>query len=199
MKIIGLTGGIASGKSTVSGMLRELGAMIVDTDVIAREVVEPGQPAWEEIVAWLGRGVLQADGRIDRQRLGDMVFADREARGRLESITHPRIAAAVDEAVAAAEAAGARAVVLDVPLLFEVGWDERVDEVWVVAVDSETQLTRLMARDGSTEEQARARIASQMSLAAKIRRADVAIDNGRGIDGTRVQVQKAWQKSIATE
>lgn len=195
MRIIGLTGGIASGKSTVSNMLRALGAAVVDTDVLAREVVEPGRPAWEEIVAWLGRGVMLADGTLDRRKVGDIVFGDAAARARLEGITHPRIATAAQEALAAAERAGAAVAVLDVPLLYEAGWDKLADEVWVVFVDEATQTSRLMARDGLTAGQAAARMAAQMSLAAKARRADVVIDNGGTPEETAGQVKAAWRRA----
>ncbi len=194
MRVIGLTGGIASGKSTVSGMLRELGARVVDVDAIARAVVEPGRPAWEEIVAWLGQDILQADGNIDRRRLGELVFADKEARAALEAITHPRIAAAAQEALAAAERDGCAVAVLDVPLLYEAGWDKRVDEVWVVYVDTPTQQGRLMTRDGLTAAQAGTRIAAQGPLAAKADLADVVIDNGGDPDDTRAQVTAAWKR-----
>ncbi len=194
MRVIGLTGGIASGKSTVSDMLRALGARVVDTDAIARAVVEPGKPAWEEIVTWQGRGILQPDGSIDRRRLGELVFADKAARAALEAITHPRIEAAAQEALAAAERDGCAVAVLDVPLLYEAGWDKRVDEVWVVFVDARTQLERLMARDGLTAAQAGARIAAQGPLAAKAERADVVIDNGGDPDRTRAQAAAAWRR-----
>jgi dephospho-CoA kinase len=195
MRIIGLTGGIASGKSTVSRMLHELGATVVDTDVLAREAVAPGQPAWEEIVAWLGRDVLLPDGSLDRRKVGELVFGDAAARARLEGITHPRIEAAAQEALAAAARAGARVAVLDVPLLYEAGWDGKVDEVWVVFVDEATQKSRLMARDGLTAAQAAARMAAQMSLAEKARRADVVIDNGGDVGSTATQVAAAWRQA----
>lgn len=195
MRVIGLTGGIASGKSTVTGMLRDMGARVADTDAIAREVVAPGRPAWEDIVAWLGRDILLADGAIDRRKLGELVFADSSARARLEAITHPRIAAAVKAAVAAAAAEGLPAVVLDVPLLYEAGWDKDVDEVWVVYVDEATQLSRLLARDDLTPDEARARMAAQMSLAEKARRADVVIDNGGDLAKTREQTAAAWRRA----
>jgi len=194
VRIIGLTGGIASGKSTVANMLRALGARVVDADVIARRVVEPGQPAWEEIVAWLGRDILRPDGGLDRKKLGDLVFADGEARARLEMITHPRIAAAVEQALAEAEAEGLAAAVVDAPLLYEAGWDAKVDEVWVVAADDESQLRRLTARDGLTPEEAKARVAAQMALAEKRRRADVVIDNSSDLERTRREVRRAWRR-----
>ncbi len=195
MRVIGLTGGIASGKSTVAAMLRELGARVIDADALAREVVEPGRPAWEEIVAWLGRDFLLADGSLDRRKLGELVFADGKARAALEGITHPRIMAAAKEALAAAERDGCAVAVLDVPLLYEAGWDEGVDEVWVVYVDEATQRKRLMARDGLTDGQAAARMAAQMSLAAKAGRADVVIDNSGDQESTAGQVAAAWERT----
>ncbi len=195
MRVIGLTGGIASGKSTVSGMLRELGARVIDADAIAREVVEPGRPALAEIVAWLGRDILLADGSLDRRKLGELVFGDSAARAALEGITHPRITAAAKEALAAAEREGCAVAVLDVPLLYEAGWDEGVDEVWVVYVDAATQLSRLMARDSLTAAQAAARVAAQMSLEEKARRADIVIDNSGDPGGTAAQVAAAWRRA----
>ncbi|MDT8900729.1 dephospho-CoA kinase [Anaeroselena agilis] len=194
MRVIGLTGGIASGKSTVSGMLRELGARVIDADAIAREVVEPGRPARDEIVAWLGRDILLADGSLDRRKLGELVFGDSKARAVLEGITHPRITAAAKEALAAAEREGCAAAVLDVPLLYEAGWDAYVDEVWVVYVDAATQLRRLMERDSLTEGQAAARVAAQMSLEEKARRADIVIDNSGAPESTAAQVAAAWRR-----
>ncbi len=194
MRVIGLTGGIASGKSTVSNMLRELGARVIDADVIAREVVEPGRPALAEIVAWLGRDVLLADGSLDRRKLGELVFGDSAARAALERITHPRITAAAKEALAAAERDGCAVAVLDVPLLYEAGWDRYVDEVWVVYVDAATQLSRLTARDKFDAGQAAARVAAQKSLEEKARRADVVIDNSGGPERTAAQVAAAWRR-----
>ncbi|MDR7867920.1 MAG: dephospho-CoA kinase [Sporomusaceae bacterium] len=193
MRVIGLTGGIASGKSTVSRILRELGARVIDADAIAREVVEPGRPALAEIVAWLGGDILLADGSLNRAKLGELVFADSAARAALESITHPRITAAAKEALAAAEREGCAVAVLDVPLLYEAGWDRYVDEVWVVYVDAATQLSRLTARDSLTAPQAAARVAAQMSLEEKARRADIVIDNSGDPQDTAVQVAAAWR------
>ena len=194
MILAGLTGGIASGKSTVCSMLRQLGAKVVDSDRIAREVVEPGQPAWKEIVEWLGAEYLLPSGGIDRKKIGALVFSSVEARHRLEEITHPRIREVVMHAAMTAAAEGAEVVVLDVPLLFEVGWDKLADEVWVVYVDRENQMERLMRRDSLSAEQAAARLDAQMSLAEKARRADVLIDNSKDLTSTRRQVSEAWRR-----
>lgn len=197
MRIIGLTGGIASGKSTVSGMLRQLGARVVDIDAIARQVVAPGEPAWHEVVNWLGQPYLLADGNLDRRRVADLVFADREARARLEAITHPRIGEAVERAVATARQDGLAALVLDVPLLFEAGWADRVDEVWVVYAADDARLARLQARDQLDRPAAEARFAAQLSLDEKVRRASVVIDNSKDIENTGRQVAAAWRRLTA--
>jgi dephospho-CoA kinase len=197
MRIIGLTGGIASGKSTVTRMLRQLGARVVDIDAIARQVVAPGEPAWQEVVDWLGRPYLLADGNLDRRRVADLVFADDKARARLEAITHPRIGEAVDREVAAAKADGLPAVVLDVPLLFEAGWVDRVDEVWVVYASEEDRLTRLQERDNLSRQAAEARMIAQLSLDEKVRQATVVIDNSKDLESTGRQVAAAWRELTA--
>lgn len=194
MYIIGLTGGIASGKSAVSGMLRELGAYIVDTDKIARDVVLPEQPAWLEIVAQFGSSVLLPDGRIDRQQLGDIVFNDITARKKLEDIIHPAIKSMVLAEINTASQQGQEIVVVDVPLLFEVGWQKMTDEVWVVYVNESVQLERLMRRNCFSAEQALARIHSQMQLAEKVRLAKVVIDNNGNLVATRQQVLENWRR-----
>ncbi|MDR3561724.1 MAG: dephospho-CoA kinase [Negativicutes bacterium] len=199
MRIIGLTGGIASGKSTVASLLEKLGACIVDADKLAWEAVKPGQPAWQEIVDWLGPDALLPDGSINRQWLADKVFSDRQARAKLEGFIHPRVRAGVCEAVAAAHIRGEVAVVLDIPLLFETGWTEAIDETWVVKVDAAIQLTRLMGRNGFSRQEAETRINSQMSLEKKALLADVVIDNSKDFESTKKQVEAAWQRSLAAK
>lgn len=197
MRIIGLTGGISSGKSTVSQMLSCLGAQIIDADKLAREVVAPGKQAWQAIKQWAGEEVLLPDGNIDRKKLGEIVFNNPEARTRLEAITHPLILAAAREAIDDAQSRGVAVAVLDVPLLFESGWADMADETWVVYVDDATQINRLMNRDGLSRSQAEARMASQMNLSAKVRLADVVIDNNNSIESTKNQVEEAWRRVIA--
>ena len=192
MICIGLTGGIASGKSTVSDMLRQLGAWIVDADKLARKVVEPGQPAWQDIVAIFGEGILLHDGHLNRKAVGDMIFGDERMRQQLEAITHPRIRQAASEQLKEAALRDLSIVVLDVPLLIEVGWTDMVDTIWVVYVNSQVQIERLMARDGLDREQAIARIASQMRLQDKLQYANVVIDNSNSLEETRQQVLAAW-------
>lgn len=194
MYIIGLTGGIASGKSTVSTMLAELGAYIIDADEIARTIVMPNQPAWHDIVAHFGSEILLPDGTINRRVLGEKIFKDKAERICLEKITHPYIEDQIQKNIAHAKLIGTNIVVLDVPLLFETGWQRMVDEIWVVYVEREVQLTRLIARNKLTYQQAMDRIDAQMSLSEKVKKADVVIDNNLDIEHARKQVTVAWGK-----
>ena len=179
MRIIGLTGGIATGKSTVAHLLQERGAEIVDADVISREVVEPGQPALEEIRECFGERALDAGGRLDRAWIAERVFADPGLRKRLEAIVHPRIRERARRRLEelAAHVPAPELVVWVVPLLFETGLHEQLDEIWVVAVSPSTQVARLMARDGLDEAEARRRVAAQWPLERKLELADQIIDN----------------------
>lgn len=192
MFIIGLTGGIASGKSTVSEMLRQLGAPIIDADAVAREVVAPGQPAWRDIVAHFGTTVVRTDQTLDRRRLGEVVFKDTQARRVLEQFTHPRIQEIITERLRELQMEGCPVVVLDMPLLIETGWHHKVDQVWLVYVEPAVQLARLMARNGLPRTEAAARIAAQMPLSVKKSYAHIVIDNGRDLAATRRQVEQAW-------
>ena len=188
--LVGLTGGIASGKSTVSAQLAALGAEVIDADLLAREVVAPGEAAWAAIVETFGRDVLQPDSTLDRKRLGTIVFADPGARRRLEAITHPAIR---ERRQARLDALQARAfdglVVLDVPLLFEVGAAGEVDRVVVVYATRAVQLARLVARDGVDPVDAERRLASQMPLHDKARQAHYVVDNSGEPAATTDQVR----------
>jgi dephospho-CoA kinase len=187
---VGLTGGIASGKSAVSRQLAELGCRVVDADVLAREVVAPGGPAWRAIVAEFGREVLGPEGQLDRKRLGALVFADPARRKVLEAITHPAIMArrqAILDAWAAEGFDGV--VVLDIPLLIEVGAAAHVDRVVLVYAERDLQLERLMGRDGFDRAEAERRIASQMSLVEKVRHAHFVVDNSGAPEETAAQVR----------
>ncbi|HEY0493452.1 MAG TPA: dephospho-CoA kinase [Candidatus Dormibacteraeota bacterium] len=197
MRVVGLTGGIASGKSTVSALFKALGAEVVDADQLAREVVEPGQPALAEIIETFGREILGRDGRLDRARLANTVFKDPASRARLEAITHPRIRQRIVEEI---EARGPRRglLILDIPLLYERPPIDPVKEVVVVWVDPLTQLNRLVERDGLDEETARARIATQMPLDEKKGRADHVIDNSGSREQTRQQVERVYRRLQAT-
>lgn len=194
MYIIGLTGGIASGKSTVSGILSTFGAYIIDTDKIAREIVEPDEAAWQEIVKCFGKTILLPDRQINRKLLGEFVFENPEAKTRLEQITHRRIKEKVTAEIEKARKQSNTIVVLDVPLLLEAGWQEMVDAVWVVYVNETTQLARLVRRNSLSPEQAKARIKAQMNLKEKCLYADVIIDNDGDSENTRQQVLTEWQR-----
>jgi dephospho-CoA kinase len=185
-RVIGLTGGIASGKSAVSALLRARGAAVVDADEIARQVVAPGQPALAELVARFGAEMLLPSGVLDRKKLGALVFADPQARADLGRITHPRIAEASQRALAAHAASGAGVVVYEAPLLVENGLHHGLDAVVVVAVSPEVQRARLIARDQLSVAQAEARIAAQLPLAAKVQVATWIIDN----DGDRAALER---------
>lgn len=196
---IGLTGGLGSGKSTVAAILAELGACIVDCDAIAREVVEPGEATLAQVVDAFGPGILRPDGRLNRRRLGALIFADEAARRRLEAILHPAIYARSAERIAGLlEQGRCAAVVWDVPLLFETGAESVVDEVWVVTAPETVRLARLRQRDPdlSPEELAQ-RMRSQLPLEVKVARADVVIDNGGDLAQTRQQVQQAWRQRLS--
>ena len=194
MYIIGLTGGIASGKSTVSAMLAKLGAYIIDADKIARTIVMPNQPAWHDIVAHFGNTILLADGTINRKVLGEKIFRDKLERLCLEKITHHYIEEQVEKDIGSAQLLKKSIVVLDVPLLFEIGWHKMADEIWVVDVKEEVQLSRLMTRNKLSHGQAMDRINAQMSLTEKVKQADVVIDNNFDIEHARKQVVVAWGK-----
>ncbi len=178
MIVVGLTGGIASGKSTVAEFLREAGARIVDADRIARAVVTPGKPAHSEIVAAFGRAILSPDGQIDRKRLGAIIFSDPVQQAALNAIVHPRVIEGIGAVVDRIAAESPEAVVvLDVPLLYEAGMDRDLSDVIVVYVPEALQVQRLMARDGLSAAEAMVRIRSQLPLAEKRRRATIVIDN----------------------
>jgi dephospho-CoA kinase len=191
--VIGLTGGIASGKSAVAAMLRERGAAVIDADLLAREVVEPGQPALAELRARFGDEVIGPDGRLDRKALGARVFADPGARAALEGITHPRIAARTQEEIARWADRGAKVVFYEAALLVENQAYRWLDGLVVVSAPPEVQLARVMARDGLDEPAARARIASQLPLARKLEHATWVIDNA----GTRADAAAQLDAVVA--
>lgn len=191
---IGLTGGIATGKSTVAKMLVQRGAMLIDLDQIAREVVAPGQPALAQIAERFGQAILQPDGSLDRKRLGAIVFADEERRKELEQITHPAIRSVMKTRMQEYERDHPdKLVVVDVPLLFESGLSPMYDRVVVVYVPRSEQLRRLMERDKLTREDAEKRLNAQMDIEQKKRLADVVIDNSGSLEETERQIEQLWQ------
>lgn len=197
MRIIGLTGGIASGKSSVADMLKRLGAVVVDADRLAREVVQPGEPALKEIVEAFGKDVVNPDGTLKRAALGAIVFSDPAARRTLEAITHPAIRALGDRKLAAYREAGVQTVFYVAPLLIEVGGAARVDEIWVVYLDRETQLARLMARDSLGRAEAQQRIDAQMPMEEKKLHGKVVIDNCGSREDLETQVERLWRNESA--
>lgn len=197
MKVLGLTGNIASGKSTVARMLERSGARIIDADLIAREVVEPEKPAWADIVRKFGPGILSADGTVDRRRLGEIVFADEGKRRLLMDITHPRIKEAVRERLSGYREENAPVVVIEAALIVESGGlREFLDGLIVVTADEESQIERLMNRSAHTREEALARIGSQMPAGEKALHADYIIDNSGTEEETEAEVKKLWEKII---
>lgn len=191
--VIGLTGGIASGKSTVARMMKDLAIPVIDADAFARIVVRPGEPAYHKIVARFGNEVLRNNGEIDRSKLGAIVFANKKERQALNEIVHPEIRKKMQEEKERLLALG-KDVVLDIPLLFENGLEKTVDRTLVVYVDESEQLKRLMERDGLSQSEARARIQAQLPLEEKKKRADAVIDNRGTRARTRQQLMSILQK-----
>lgn len=198
MKLIGLTGGIASGKTTVAKILARLGAAIVDADALSREVVEPERDAWNEIVKTFGAEVLQTDRTLDRQKLRATIFNNPAARKKLESIIHPRVRALAEERIRRHAAAGYDIVVYEVPLLFEGNLHEWLRPVVLVACDVQVQKQRLQERDRLSPEEAQKHIDAQMSLEEKRRLADYVIDNDGDLEDLERQVQAVLNKIKTT-
>ena len=194
--IVGLTGGIASGKSEAARMLGDMGARCVDADAISRRLTsEPGETL-DMIRAEFGDGVFDEEGALIRSKLADIVFNDPAKRKALDALTHPAIQKTMLDEVEQADKAGEKIVFLNVPLLFETGMDALCDETWLISCDEDVQLDRLMGRDGMDEDQARARIASQMSLEDKTRRATVVIDNRGQLDRLYSQLSGLYQALV---
>ncbi|OGL43629.1 MAG: dephospho-CoA kinase, partial [Candidatus Schekmanbacteria bacterium RBG_16_38_10] len=188
MLLVGLTGGIATGKSLVSEILRGLGTYIIDADKIAREVVEPQKPAWLEIVEFFGKDIVNKDRTINRKRLGEIVFNDPLKKRKLEEIVHPRVIEEENRMLKEyLKIKPDGIVIIDAALLIEAGSHKRVDKLIVVYADKETQTKRLMERDGLSRTDTEKRIASQMPLDEKVKMADFVIDNSKGIEGTQRQ------------
>jgi dephospho-CoA kinase len=193
MLVAGLTGSIATGKSTVSGILKELGAFIVDADRAAREVVLPGTKAFNEIVRIFGKKILQKSGEIDREHLGRIIFNDSAMRSILEEVVHPEVMHSMDEQIRSIKSGFPDAVViLDVPLLIETGMHKGVSEVIVVYCPEDMQITRLMIRDNISREDALAKVRAQISIVEKRRYATLLIDNSTSRDNTRIQAEDIY-------
>lgn len=193
MEVVALTGGVGSGKSTVAGMLRALGATVIDADEAARAVVEPGTPGFDQVVAAFGERFVK-DGRLDRAALAEHVFSDPDALRRLNEITHPLVRQWMAERQQEALARGDERVVLDIPLLFENGLQDAFATILLVYAPPETQLRRLVEGRGFSEADARARIAAQLPMEEKRGRATYLIDNSGSLEATRRQVEAAWRE-----
>jgi len=188
--VLGVTGNIASGKSTVVSILKELGATHIDVDIVYRDMVQAGEPLLIRLVQYFGAKIVGADGALDRGALGKIVFADPAALRDLDEITHPAIIVEIDRRV---DAIMSGIVVIDAVKLIESGHAEHCDVVWVVTVDPETQVTRLMQRNRLDEEEARRRVSAQPPVERKLARADHVIDNSGLLADLRAQVMDAWR------
>lgn len=194
MYVIGLTGGIGSGKSTVALILESRGAVLLSADATGHEVYEPERPAFQEIVDAFGRQVVAEDGKIDRKALGAVVFSDPAQLQRLNAITHPRMKELMREKLEAERARGTSIVVLEAALLFDAGWDDLTDEVWVTALPDEVAARRTAERSGISVEEALSRIRAQMSEEERVARSQVVINTDCSLDETRAQVEAEWER-----
>ena len=198
MKLIGLTGGIAAGKSAVATMLQRLGAKIIDADELAREIVEPGQEAWREIIAAFGREIIRQDQSIDREKLRKKVFEDEQARKRLESITHPRIRTLAQQKIQQLAREGAEIIIYVVPLLFENRLHLWLRPVILVACDSAIQKERLQKRDKLNEGEIRRHLEAQMGLEEKKKLADFIVENDGSLEELEKKVREVWEKIVGS-
>ncbi len=199
MKVVGLTGGIGSGKSTVSKFLADLGAIIIDADKVGHQAFEPDTDAYREVVTAFSAKVLTPGREIDRHKLGSIVFADPKARDRLNRIMHPRIQRIVKEMIEDFRKRGVKVVVVDAPLLIEAGWSPLVDEIWVTVAPRHTVLERLTRRTGLTKAESLARMRAQLSQEERAKHADVIIDTKCALDELKARVQELWQKLEAKD
>jgi len=194
MIVIGLTGGILSGKSTVSEMLAQRGAVIIDADRIGHEAYKPHTRVWQEVVDAFGGGILRENGEIDRKKLGEIVFNDPQALARLNLIMHPQMHSMMRQEIDRLRGEGVEVVVLEAAVLIEANWTDLVDEVWVTVAPEETAVKRLHNRSGLSEEQARARIRSQLSLEERAKHADVIIDTDCQLAEVEARVEELWHR-----
>ncbi len=197
MLLVGLTGGLATGKSTVARLFRDCGATLIDADALARQVVQPGKPAWRDIVRTFGTQVLRPDRTLDREALARIVFGDRTKLRKLNAIVHPRVAREQAHLAREILRKEPRAVVIyDVPLLFEAGADKRVDKIIVVTAPPRTQIARMQKRDGLTRPEALRRLRSQMPLAKKVRLADYVVRGTLTGPPLRRQVRRLYEELL---
>jgi len=197
MVVIGVTGGVGTGKSTVAKMFQRLGAVVLDADAITHQLMEPKRLAWRAIVKTFGESILNDDQTINRRGLAAVVFSDEQRRKRLEGIVHPRVLRAIrHELRHLRRSRGIRAVVVDVPLLVEAGAEDLVDALVVVTAPPEAQRERLKRQHGWSDEEISKRIGAQWELSAKAALADHVVDNSDGVDVTRTQVKRIWNQRV---
>jgi len=194
MQRVALTGGIATGKSHVLAVFTALGVPTIDADILAREAVAPGTTGFEAVKARFGPSILDPTGALDRRKLGDIVFADAQARRDLEAIIHPAVVAAIDQWFTGLEGAAAGFAIADIPLLFETGREHQYDIIVVTACELQTQIRRLIARDRVTDTEARQRISAQLPIEEKVRRADYVIRTDGMVAETNAQVHAVYQR-----
>lgn len=194
MKIIGLTGGIGSGKSTVAKYLAGLGAVVIDLDRVGHEVLMSGSQAFKKVVSEFGKDILEAGGEIDRARLGDLVFKNRRDLARLNRIVHPAIDNTIEKSIGEYRQKGEKVVVLEAAAMLEAGRAKQADEIWVTITPESTVLNRLSERSGYSEEESRARIRSQLSNVERIKHADVVIDTDCSLEELKARVEVEWRK-----
>lgn len=196
MKIIGLTGGIACGKSTVSAYLKQKGVYIIDGDAIAKELSVPGKSIWKAYVEHFGDKILNSDKTLNRRLIGQIVFTDESEKMWMNNTMHPLIKQAIIEKIEKYKQDKVKVVVLDIPLLYEANWDKFADEVWVVRIDKQLQIERIQNRDKLTQKEAISRIEAQMPVEEKAKRADVVIDSSNTPEITCKLVEKIWNERI---
>jgi len=193
-KVIGLTGGIGSGKSTVSQCLAELGAVILDADKVGHEAFKPNTEAWREVVAAFGKQIIAPSGDVDRKKLGEIVFSQPDSLSRLNQIMHPRMYDMVKAQIEGYRRQGVDVVVLEAAILIEANWASLVDEVWVTVAREAAVLERLRQQRGLAEEQTLARIQSQLSAEERVKHADMIINNDGDLDEVKAKVEKLWER-----
>jgi dephospho-CoA kinase len=196
LKVIGLTGGIGSGKSTVARFLAELGASVIDLDRVGHEALKKGGQAWRHVIDAFGKGILAPDGEIDRSRLGEIVFKDRQALLRLNRIIHPVIDGIVAERIEACRRQGVKVVVLEAAAMLEAGKTSQVEELWVTVAPEDTVLRRLKERSGYSPQKSKNRISAQLSTQERINKADVVIDTDCTLDELKNRVMVEWQRLL---
>jgi dephospho-CoA kinase len=198
-RVIGLTGGIGSGKSTVSQYLKELGAVIIDADKVGHEAFQPGTEAWREVVATFGRDIVAPNGEIDRKKLGAIVFDNPQALAQLNRIMHPKMRDMMKAQIDEYRRQGVAVVVLEAAILIEANWTPLVDEVWVTIAPESAVLERLKKQRGLVEEQTLARIRSQLSNQERLKHADVVITNEGNLEEVKARVKELWAKIHAPD